>query len=118
MPIAVTKDGELAARWAESLRDAGIEADVEIGDAQTLIPSSTLAAAGGPVDAMFAYELRVPAAERRRARNVLARRGRAGGAGPEPGEPGPGLMLGGALAALAAGAIVIGIALARLMDAP
>ena len=114
MPIAVTRDGELAARWVESLRDAGIEADVEIGDAQTLIPSSTLAVAGGPVDAMFAYELRVPAAERRRATDALARPGARGGTG----EPGTGLMLKGALVALAAGAVVIGIALARLMTTP
>ena len=86
MPIAVTRDGELAARWVESLRDAGIEADVEIGDAQTLIPSSTLAVAGGPVDAMFAYELRVPAAERRRATDALARPGaRAAPGSREPG---------------------------------
>ncbi len=116
VPIAVTKDGELAARWAESLREAGIEADVEIGDAQSLIPASTLATAGGPVDSMFAYEIRIPAADRARAASTLAEL--AGPDGDGSSQPGTGVMLGGALIALAAGAVVVGVGLARLMAGP
>ncbi len=118
VPIAVTKDGELAARWAESLREAGIEADVEIGDAQSLIPASTLATAGGPVDSMFAYEVRVPAADRARAASTLAELAGPGGDGSSPHQPGTGVMLRGALIALAAGAVVVGVGLARLMAGP
>ena len=113
VPIAVTRDGELAARWAESLRAAGVEAEVEIGDAQTLVPGSTLAIAGGPVDAMFGYTLLVPAAERERAARALAE---LGGPGGDAAQPGSGVLLRGALVALAAGGAAA--VLARLLHSP
>ena len=116
VPIAVTRDGELAARWAESLRAAGVEAEVEIGDAQTLVPGSTLAIAGGPVDAMFGYTLLVPASDRERAARALAELGGPGGDGGEAAQPGSGVLLRGALVALAAGAAAA--VLARLLHSP
>ena len=118
VPVAVTRDGELASGWAEALRAAGIEAGVEIGDAQTLVPGSTLATAGGPVDAMFGYVVLVPAAERRRAVRMLEERGGTGAGGASGAQPGRGVLLRGALVALAAGAVVVAAAVVRLAGLP
>ncbi|MYH40433.1 MAG: hypothetical protein F4150_01330 [Chloroflexi bacterium] len=118
VPVAVTRDGELASGWAEALRAVGIEAEVEIGDAQTLVPGATLAVAGGPVDAMFGYVVRVPAAERRRAVRTLEQRGGPGGDGMSGAQPERGVLLRGALVALAAAAVVVAAALARLAGLP
>ena len=118
VPVAVTRDGEMASGWAEALRAAGIEAEVQIGDAQTLVPGSTLATAGGPVDAMFGYVVLVPAAERRRAVRTLEERDGSGGGGASGAQPGSGVLLRGALVALAAGAVVVLAALARLGGLP
>ena len=89
---------------------------MEIGDAQTLVPGSTLAIAGGPVDAMFGYTVLVPAADRERAARALAELGGPGGDGREAAQPGSGVLLRGALVALAAGAAAA--VLARLLHSP
>ena len=117
VPIAVTRDGELASGWAEALRASGIEAEVEIGDAQTLVPGSTLSVAGGPVDAMFGYVVLVPAAERARATHRLAELG-GPGSGGSGAQPERGVLLRGALVALGAGAVIVAAAVWRLAGLP
>lgn len=114
--IAVTADGEMATLWAAALREANIEADVRIGDARTLLPASTLASAGGPVDAMFAYTVLVPVASREQAAQALSEVGWNGHARTYGTDPSTGVMLRGALIALAAGAVVVLLVVARLAD--
>ncbi len=73
--IAVTPDGEQAERWASALRKSGIEVEVHIGDARTLTPSTSLDAAGGPVETLFAYPLYVPVACGEQAMRILRKLG-------------------------------------------
>ena len=113
--IAITADGEMASRWAEALRDAGIEAEVRIGDARSLTPSSTLASVGGSVGALFAYPVCVPPASRDEAASVLIELGWDGRQGERAPGPGAGVALRGALIALAAGAVVVLFVATRLL---
>ncbi len=113
--IAVTPDGELAERWAEALREAGIDAEVRIGDARTLTPTTSLASVGGPVGALFAYPVCVPPESREQAASVLIELGWDGRHGERAPGTGAGVALRGALIALAAGAVVVLFLMLRLL---
>lgn len=106
--LAVLRDPRDAERYRDGLEAAGIDARVEIDDAQRALPGeSLLPGLIGGGQPLFVYPLSIPADERTRAASVLidlgwdGRRG-----GRRTVAMAPGALLRGALLALAAGAAV------------
>ena len=114
--IAVTPNEEQAERWADALRKSGIEVEVHIGDARTLTPSTSLDAAGGPVETLFAYPLYVPAASGEQAMRILIKLGWDKSPGERVVDSGASIPLSLMLAALMAGAMAIFFIALRLIS--
>lgn len=108
VPLAVARDADTADEWVSALDDAGIDAEVRIGDAVNLTSGSSFwptASPGG--HQFFAYPLFVPAGQREAAAGVLIERGwdgRHGQVGRTPVDPA--FVLRGALFATLAGGVV------------
>ena len=112
--LAVLRDPRQAERWQQGLAAAGIDAHVEIDDAQRALPGETLLpGVMGGGQPMFVYPLTVPAADRARAAAVLIDLGWDGRrSGRRHLDATPTTLLRGALIALAAGVAALALRMA------
>lgn len=112
--LLVTRDAATAEEWHATLTSAGIEAQVEIDDAQDALPGERPLTVLGWAPQEFVYPLRIAADDRDRAIAALIDAGWDGRSGLVQRPPTPGASL--VMVALAAAGIVGVFALARIIS--